>query len=265
MFTECHPPCFSPPTQLSYRRQRHKEVNTLTTANSTAELTLPGEEDDYIFHIQTLSEGGLGPASDPIRIHQMSKCALGSPRLFSGCEKKVWGEEWFEFAPVQAEKRHNDCKKTKRNKTKSRFFFWNAPMPPRCRRTTLKHKSSAAGPPSLTSAFFNSWKWSHLALLKPDRDIVSSCWLTITGAPSPPPTSSPIPVLCCILFLKYAAPSISLAEVGLSLLLDVVPVLRDFVALLSGSKRSFALLIFGVESPPKTAAERDRIPRSLPF
>lgn len=47
----------------------------LTTANSTAELTLPEEEDDYIIHIRTLSEGGLGPASDPVRIHQLSKLA----------------------------------------------------------------------------------------------------------------------------------------------------------------------------------------------
>uniref|UniRef100_A0A8D3BLU8 Contactin 3a, tandem duplicate 2 n=1 Tax=Scophthalmus maximus TaxID=52904 RepID=A0A8D3BLU8_SCOMX len=65
--------------QLSYRRQRHKEVNTLTTANSTAELTLPEDDDDYIIHIQTLSEGGLGPASDPIRIHQLSKLVASGP------------------------------------------------------------------------------------------------------------------------------------------------------------------------------------------
>uniref|UniRef100_G3NVE9 Contactin 3a, tandem duplicate 2 n=1 Tax=Gasterosteus aculeatus aculeatus TaxID=481459 RepID=G3NVE9_GASAC len=64
--------------QLSYRRQRHKEVNKLTTANSTAELTLGEEDDDYIIHIQTLSEGGLGPASDPIRIHQLSKLVVHS-------------------------------------------------------------------------------------------------------------------------------------------------------------------------------------------
>lgn len=68
-----HPPPPPPSIQLSYRRQRHKEVNTLTTANSTAELTLPEEDDDYTIHIQTLSEGGLGPASDPIRIHQLSE------------------------------------------------------------------------------------------------------------------------------------------------------------------------------------------------
>uniref|UniRef100_A0A3B5L8B8 Contactin 3a, tandem duplicate 2 n=1 Tax=Xiphophorus couchianus TaxID=32473 RepID=A0A3B5L8B8_9TELE len=35
-------------------------------------LTLPENEDDYIIRIQTLSEGGLGPASDPIRIHRLS-------------------------------------------------------------------------------------------------------------------------------------------------------------------------------------------------
>ncbi|XP_034393127.1 contactin-3 [Cyclopterus lumpus] len=64
--------------QLSYRRRRHKEVKTLATANSTAELTLAEEDDDYVIHIQTLSEGGLGPASDPIRIHQLSMSARGS-------------------------------------------------------------------------------------------------------------------------------------------------------------------------------------------
>ncbi|XP_011475246.1 contactin-3 [Oryzias latipes] len=64
--------------QLSYRRQRHKEVNTLTTSNSTAELTLPEGDDDYIIRIQTTSEGGLGPASDPIRIHKLSMSARGS-------------------------------------------------------------------------------------------------------------------------------------------------------------------------------------------
>uniref|UniRef100_A0A7N6F6J1 Contactin 3a, tandem duplicate 2 n=1 Tax=Anabas testudineus TaxID=64144 RepID=A0A7N6F6J1_ANATE len=69
--------------QLSYRRQRHKEVNTLTTTNSTAELTLPEDDDDYIIHIQTLSEGGLGPASDPIRIHQLSKIAVGRSLTWS--------------------------------------------------------------------------------------------------------------------------------------------------------------------------------------
>ncbi|CAM9318723.1 unnamed protein product, partial [Lampetra planeri] len=57
--------------KLSYRRAKHKEVTRLTTANSTAQLSLAEDEDDYIIHIQTLSEGGLGPASDPVRIHQL--------------------------------------------------------------------------------------------------------------------------------------------------------------------------------------------------
>uniref|UniRef100_A0A8C9YY94 Contactin 3a, tandem duplicate 2 n=1 Tax=Sander lucioperca TaxID=283035 RepID=A0A8C9YY94_SANLU len=39
-------------------------------------LTLLEEDDDYIIHIQTMSEGGLGPASDPIRIHQLSKLVI---------------------------------------------------------------------------------------------------------------------------------------------------------------------------------------------
>uniref|UniRef100_A0A3B4FII7 Contactin-3-like n=1 Tax=Pundamilia nyererei TaxID=303518 RepID=A0A3B4FII7_9CICH len=63
--------------QLSYHRQRHKEVITLTTVNATAELTLPEDDEEYIIFVQTLSEGGLGPASDPIRIHQLSN-ARGS-------------------------------------------------------------------------------------------------------------------------------------------------------------------------------------------
>uniref|UniRef100_A0A1A7WQI3 Contactin 3 (Plasmacytoma associated) n=2 Tax=Iconisemion striatum TaxID=60296 RepID=A0A1A7WQI3_9TELE len=64
--------------QLSYWRQRHKEVNIFTTANSTAELSLPENDDDYIIRIQTLSEGGLGPASESIRIHKLSMSARGS-------------------------------------------------------------------------------------------------------------------------------------------------------------------------------------------
>lgn len=75
------------PIQLSYKRQRHKDVNTLTTANSTAELTLPEEEDDYIIRIQTLSEGGLGPASDPIRIHQLSKLTRVVVNMWSEVER----------------------------------------------------------------------------------------------------------------------------------------------------------------------------------
>ncbi|KAM6977752.1 contactin-3-like [Aplochiton taeniatus] len=63
--------------QLSFRRQKHKEVNTLSTANLTAELKL-SENDDYIIQIRSLSEGGLGPSSEPIRIHQLSLIAQDS-------------------------------------------------------------------------------------------------------------------------------------------------------------------------------------------
>ncbi|KAM8830683.1 contactin-3-like [Synchiropus picturatus] len=64
--------------QLSFKRSKHKEVNTVTTVNTTLVLNLSEDDDDYIIHIQTLSEGGLGPASDPVRIHQQSMSARGS-------------------------------------------------------------------------------------------------------------------------------------------------------------------------------------------
>uniref|UniRef100_A0A3Q2Z317 Contactin-3-like n=1 Tax=Hippocampus comes TaxID=109280 RepID=A0A3Q2Z317_HIPCM len=64
-----------------------KDVNTLTTTNSTAELKLPEVDDEYIIHIQSLSEGGLGPASDAIRVHQLSKHLL-SP--LSGSRKQLF-------------------------------------------------------------------------------------------------------------------------------------------------------------------------------
>lgn len=88
----CKNTCLPPSIQLSYRRQRHKEVNTLTTANSTAELTLPEDDDDYIIHIQTLSEGGLGPASEPIRIHQLSKLVV------HGCRGQSSESSWNNLA-----------------------------------------------------------------------------------------------------------------------------------------------------------------------
>uniref|UniRef100_A0A672Z744 Contactin-3-like n=1 Tax=Sphaeramia orbicularis TaxID=375764 RepID=A0A672Z744_9TELE len=95
IFTMCHPPCFPSSIQLSYRRQRHKEVNTLVTTNSTAELTLSEEDDDYIILIQTLSEGGLGPTSDPIRIHQLSTYSL----INRGCFiHPCWGGGGFKVS-----------------------------------------------------------------------------------------------------------------------------------------------------------------------
>uniref|UniRef100_A0A3Q2Z503 Contactin-3-like n=1 Tax=Hippocampus comes TaxID=109280 RepID=A0A3Q2Z503_HIPCM len=68
-------------------RSQLKDVNTLTTTNSTAELKLPEVDDEYIIHIQSLSEGGLGPASDAIRVHQLSKHLL-SP--LSGSRKQLF-------------------------------------------------------------------------------------------------------------------------------------------------------------------------------
>uniref|UniRef100_A0A8C7XZ94 Contactin 3a, tandem duplicate 2 n=1 Tax=Oryzias sinensis TaxID=183150 RepID=A0A8C7XZ94_9TELE len=53
-------------------------------SNSTAELTLPEGDDDYIIRIQTTSEGGLGPASDPIRIHKLSKLVFDVLQSLSG-------------------------------------------------------------------------------------------------------------------------------------------------------------------------------------
>uniref|UniRef100_A0A3B4FIE8 Contactin-3-like n=1 Tax=Pundamilia nyererei TaxID=303518 RepID=A0A3B4FIE8_9CICH len=62
---------------LGYQVSFTFSVITLTTVNATAELTLPEDDEEYIIFVQTLSEGGLGPASDPIRIHQLSN-ARGS-------------------------------------------------------------------------------------------------------------------------------------------------------------------------------------------
>uniref|UniRef100_A0A3Q2D274 Contactin-3-like n=1 Tax=Cyprinodon variegatus TaxID=28743 RepID=A0A3Q2D274_CYPVA len=47
--------------------------SALDDATFITDLTLPENDDDYIIRIQTLSEGGLGPASDPIRIHRLSE------------------------------------------------------------------------------------------------------------------------------------------------------------------------------------------------
>ena len=65
------PLLYPPPIQVSYRRQKHKEVTTLMTVAAAAELTLL-EDDVYVIHIRALSGGGLGPPSDPLHIHQIS-------------------------------------------------------------------------------------------------------------------------------------------------------------------------------------------------
>lgn len=83
------PPLLSFFVQLSYRRAKHKEVNTLTAANSTAELFLSEDDDDYIIHIRTLSEGGLGPASDAVRIHQLGTLGVRGYLSCSVCVRGI--------------------------------------------------------------------------------------------------------------------------------------------------------------------------------
>lgn len=46
---------------------------TITTNKTTVELTL-SPNDNYVVQIKSLSEGGLGEGSEPIHIHQLSKC-----------------------------------------------------------------------------------------------------------------------------------------------------------------------------------------------
>ncbi|XP_064161414.1 contactin-3 isoform X1 [Anguilla rostrata] len=63
--------------QVSYRRQRHGDVNAITTNRTTAELTLSAN-DDYLVQVKALSEGGEGVGSEPIHIHKLSMGARGS-------------------------------------------------------------------------------------------------------------------------------------------------------------------------------------------
>ncbi|XP_016109365.1 contactin-3-like [Sinocyclocheilus grahami] len=63
--------------QVSYRRNRHKEINTITTNLTSVELTLPAD-DDYIIQIRALSDGGEGIPTEPINIHKLSMSVRGS-------------------------------------------------------------------------------------------------------------------------------------------------------------------------------------------
>ncbi|XP_051515372.1 contactin-3-like [Myxocyprinus asiaticus] len=63
--------------QVSYRRNRHKEINTITTNLTSVEFTLPAD-DDYIIQIRALSDGGEGTATKPINIHKLSMSVRGS-------------------------------------------------------------------------------------------------------------------------------------------------------------------------------------------
>uniref|UniRef100_A0A8C2J963 Contactin 3a, tandem duplicate 2 n=1 Tax=Cyprinus carpio TaxID=7962 RepID=A0A8C2J963_CYPCA len=56
--------------QVSYRRNRHEEINTITTNLTSVELTLPAD-DDYIIQIRALSDGGEGMPTEPINIHKL--------------------------------------------------------------------------------------------------------------------------------------------------------------------------------------------------
>uniref|UniRef100_A0AAY4BNM8 Contactin 3a, tandem duplicate 2 n=1 Tax=Denticeps clupeoides TaxID=299321 RepID=A0AAY4BNM8_9TELE len=58
--------------QVTYRRNRHKEVNSVTTIETTVEVVLPGS-DDYVIQVWALSDGGPGTPTDPIGIHRLSK------------------------------------------------------------------------------------------------------------------------------------------------------------------------------------------------
>lgn len=51
---------------------------TITTNKTTVELTL-SPNDNYVVQIKSLSEGGLGEGSEPIHIHQLSKCCFPYP------------------------------------------------------------------------------------------------------------------------------------------------------------------------------------------
>ncbi|KAG1962071.1 contactin-3 [Pimephales promelas] len=63
--------------QVTYRRNRHKEINSITTNLTSVELTLPAD-DDYIIQIRALSDGGEGMPTEPINIHKLSMSVRGS-------------------------------------------------------------------------------------------------------------------------------------------------------------------------------------------
>lgn len=157
------PSCLSL-VQLSYRRAKHKEVTRLTTANSTAQLSLAEDEDDYIIHIQTLSEGGLGPASDPVRIHQLGESGFMFRKrnipLFSG--KKT--PQWLQPTPS-----HRNTLMP----TVVTFDMW------------INWDLNVSDP--LVSLFVtHSCKWSHATLFRPDRDSLSSVDSPLLVAPAHP-------------------------------------------------------------------------------
>ncbi|XP_036447818.1 contactin-3 [Colossoma macropomum] len=63
--------------QVSYRRNRHREINTVTTNLTSVEIILPAD-DDYTIQICALSDGGEGIPTEPINIHKLSMSVRGS-------------------------------------------------------------------------------------------------------------------------------------------------------------------------------------------
>ncbi|XP_017571405.1 contactin-3 [Pygocentrus nattereri] len=63
--------------QVSYRRNRHREINTVTTNLTSVEIVLPAD-DDYTIQICALSDGGEGIPTEPINIHKLSMSVRGS-------------------------------------------------------------------------------------------------------------------------------------------------------------------------------------------
>lgn len=61
-----------PIVQVSYTRNKHTEINTVTTNVTSVELVLPAD-DNYIIQICALSDSGDGMPTEPINIHKLSK------------------------------------------------------------------------------------------------------------------------------------------------------------------------------------------------
>ncbi|TTE51851.1 Contactin-4 [Bagarius yarrelli] len=60
-----------------YTRNRHTEINTVTTNVTSVELILPAD-DNYIIQICALSDSGDGMLTEPINIHKLSMSVRGS-------------------------------------------------------------------------------------------------------------------------------------------------------------------------------------------
>ncbi|XP_012682835.2 contactin-3 [Clupea harengus] len=63
--------------QVSYWRRKHREVNSVTTNETTVEILLPAD-DDYVIQVRALSEGGEGIPTETISVHKLSMSARGS-------------------------------------------------------------------------------------------------------------------------------------------------------------------------------------------